>query len=178
MSKELVELLVFVLHPESVDCLANHLLGFSRYSSHAKEPWLARITLRSWRLEDYAGDWACSENEGDPILVPDKVKEALMNSKLDPAKRVAPPLSSIVISTNAFGDFTKTTIVSKIMPGSKLRYAGNKAQELWRMFVHQPQTARCLVFLLLLELLILEIEKQYRDAADYLIGILRLDVGL
>lgn len=64
-----------------------------------------------------------------------------------------------------------------MMPGSKLRYAGEKAQELWRIFVHQPQTARCLVFLLLLELLIQEIEKQYMDAAAYLIGKLNLDVS-
>ncbi|KAK3306496.1 uncharacterized protein B0T15DRAFT_142763 [Chaetomium strumarium] len=79
--------------------------------------------------------------------------------------------SSVVLSTSPFGDFSKMTIISKILPGSKLRRAGDEAQKLWRLFVHQPQTARCLVFLLLLGLLCQEIAKQYNIAVDHLVSI-------
>ncbi|KAH6844634.1 hypothetical protein B0I37DRAFT_433101 [Chaetomium sp. MPI-CAGE-AT-0009] len=192
---ELVEALVFVMHQESVDCLANHLLGFSRFFCHAEEPWVARITLRSWHLDDSKPAkrgatskpeaWANSKKEDDPIQLPEKFQKALKKLDLDKyrehmkrPKRITLSLSSMVISTNPFGDFSKTTIVSNIVSGPKLRYAGNEAQELWRMFVHQPQTARCLVFLLFLGLFAQEIEKQYIDAADHLIGNWNLDDNL
>ena len=192
MFPDLVETLVFVIHPESVDCLANHLLGLSRFSCHADEPWLARITLRSWHLADAEPipasetdlGWANSKREDDPIQLPEQFEMAL--EKLDLAKykehlknpkRIVLALSSLVISTNPFGDFSRTSIVSNIIPGPKLRYAGGKAQNLWRMFVHQPQTGRCLVFLLFLGLLAQEIEKQYIDAAGHLIGNWNLKVS-
>ncbi|KAK3364220.1 hypothetical protein B0T25DRAFT_529601 [Lasiosphaeria hispida] len=93
-------------------------------------------------------------------------------------KKIVLSLSSIVMSTNPFGDFSRTTIVSRVIPGSKLKCATEKAQDLWRTFVHQPQTARCLVFLLMLEVLVEEIEKQYDGAADYLIDKVNLNDNL
>jgi hypothetical protein len=171
-------------------------LGFSRFFCHTGEPWLARITLRSWHLEDYdqakwnttvkPEAWANSRKEDNPIQLPKKFEKAL--EKLDPdkykehrgqehTKIIVLSLSSMVISTNPFGDFSRTTIVSNIVSGPKLQHAGNKAQELWHMFVHQPQTARCLVFLLFLGLFAQEIEKQYIDAANHLIGNWNLDVS-
>ncbi|KXX80757.1 hypothetical protein MMYC01_203952 [Madurella mycetomatis] len=79
------------------------------------------------------------------------------------------------MSTTAFGDFSKTTIITKILSGSKLRRAGEEAQRIWRVFVHQPQTARCLVYLLLLGLFCQEIAQQYSKAADYFAKTLKLD---
>ncbi|KAK5652663.1 hypothetical protein OQA88_10257 [Cercophora sp. LCS_1] len=82
------------------------------------------------------------------------------------------------MSTNPFGDFSRTTIVPRVIPGSKLKFATEKAQDLWRTFVHQPQTARCLVFLLMLEVLVEEIENQYHGAAAYLIDKINLNDNL
>jgi hypothetical protein len=210
VSKDLVELLVYVILPESVDCLANHVLGISHFSFHTKASWVARLTVRSWMLEEgkaenpEEGKEALSSGEkskalgrglhlskshqgkeDDPIVLPGRLLPAL--KQLDKTRydehnlrpmRVVLRVSSIITSTNSFGDFSKTAIISKIIPGSKLRRAGEKAQQLWRIFVHQPQTARCLVFLLLLGMLCQEIAKQFRDAANYFVNILNLDVSL
>lgn len=208
--KDLVEMLIYVLHRGSIDCIANHMFRFSRFSLNANSPWVARITLRGWMLQDLEADGMRAEDTGGLRLVekpkapdggPRPLKEGLRGSEDDPIyipigskreralnqlkgqhkaerKQVVLTVSSVVMTTTAFGDFSKITIISKIIPGSKLRRASEEAQKLWRVFVHQPQTARCLVFLLLLGLLCQEIAQQYNKAGDYFADILSLDVSL
>ncbi|KAH8742641.1 hypothetical protein F5883DRAFT_595571 [Diaporthe sp. PMI_573] len=199
--KDLVELLICVLHRGSTDCVANHMFRFTRFSLHTGLQWIARITVRSWMLKDIEnnetpeGEDGFRGSEGNPIYIPggSKREQALTRLKRSEegqensvkngqakakSKQVVLNVSSIVISTTAFGDFSKMTIVSEILSASKLRYAGNEAQKLWRVFVHQPQTARCLVFLLLLGLLCQEIAQQYNDAANHFASILSLDSNL
>jgi hypothetical protein len=197
VSKDVVELLVYVLLPDSVDCLANHVLGFSRFSLHTKARWVAKVTVRGWKCEKHeenrfseapgSGTQSPSKSHHgneDRIYLPEDLKEGLKKldkrkykDYMDQPKMVVSTISSIITSTNVFGDFSKTAIISKIIPRSKLRSAGEKAQELWQRFVHQPQTARCLVFLLLLGLLCQEIAKQYEEAANYFVDILKFDVS-
>ena len=53
--KEILELLVYVIHPESAACLGDHIrdiLNFSRFSCQTGDTWVASITLRSWRVHD------------------------------------------------------------------------------------------------------------------------------
>ena len=90
--------------------------------------------------------------------------------------QVALKVSSIVISTNCFGDFSKCSVVTDLISDSKLRKLADVAQELWQKFIHQPQTARCLVFLLILGLLCQEIARRYEDAVNHFVRLLNLKV--
>jgi len=208
-NKDLVRLLIYVLHRGSIDCVANHMFGFSRFYLNDSSPWVARITVTSWMLQDLEphdrgandtgslppakqpevpqGEEGYRRRKEKPIYIPanSKREKALHHLKgikggqhKVKRKQVALTVSSIAISTTAFGDFSKTTIISEILPGSKIIRAGEEAQKLWRVFIHQPQTARCLAFLLLLGLLCQEIAQQYNQAADYFADILNLDVSL
>jgi hypothetical protein len=51
------------------------------------------------------------------------------------------------------------------------------AQIVWQKFIHQPQTGRCLVFLLVAGQLCQKITKTYKDSIDRLTSILELDVS-
>jgi len=128
-------------------------------------------------------------------------------------------MSSIILSTNNFGDFSKCTIVTELFdrnnPSVFKAEKSNSAEEqtggstphtstspatttptlvplgthgaegngdrvgdleevveharkLWQIFIHQPQTGRCLVFLLILGKLCQLIHDEYKEAIKYL----------
>jgi len=85
-------------------------------------------------------------------------------------------ISSIVLSTNPFGDFSKCTIISELINQEEMKAVVNEARKLWQQFVHQPQTGRCLVFLLVLGKLVQKITETYNVAINKLTSILELDV--
>ncbi|KAF2795644.1 hypothetical protein K505DRAFT_381972 [Melanomma pulvis-pyrius CBS 109.77] len=86
-----------------------------------------------------------------------------------------PQMSSIVLATNEFGDFSRCTIISELLNKKLLHDIGEQARILWQIFVHQPQTARCLVFFLILGNLCRDIAKQYKNAIEDISSILNLD---
>lgn len=86
-------------------------------------------------------------------------------------------VSSIVISTNAFGDFSKSTIVSELLTEETVRNIVEEARKLWQKFIHQPQTARCLVFFLILGKMCQKITENYTEAIHELTSILELNVS-
>ena len=87
---------------------------------------------------------------------------------LSPKTGLLLKVSSISLATNDFGDFSKCLIISTIYTDRDMEKVAKKAQKLWQTFAHQPQTARCLVFLLLLGSLCKEMAKWYARAADLL----------
>lgn len=91
--------------------------------------------------------------------------------------RYMPQMSSIVLATNDFGDFSRCTIISELLDKQLLHDIGEQARILWQRFVHQPQTARCLVFFLILGLLCQKIAEQYKNAIEVVSSILNLDVS-
>jgi hypothetical protein len=124
-----------------------------------------------------------SPPSGDYILVPEHFKEladkTLANKGVEndlTLTRYVPQLSSIVLTTNEFGDFSKSTVISELTGKDILHKIGEQARILWLRFVHQPQTARCLVFFLLLGELCLQVAKQYKEAIELISSILNLDV--
>jgi hypothetical protein len=220
LGNDVLQTFVYVLHPEVVDCFSNHVHGFSRFSCQKKDPWVSRITLRSWSLANKknGGDpqkidgtsrkkklWYYVRNipsligvapatqapknyvhstEDDPISLPEGLEKALKKANPDAydrgkkkPKEVILRVSSIAISTNAFGDFSKCTIISEIIPASKLKKLGEEVQKLWQIFIHQPETARCLVFFLILGLTCQEIAREYEAAVNYFVDCLRLNVS-
>jgi hypothetical protein len=86
-------------------------------------------------------------------------------------------ISSIVISTNPFGDFSKCTIISELIDEDGMEGIVEEARILWQKFIHQPQTGRCLVFLLVLGKLCQKVTKTYEEAINKLTSILELDVS-
>lgn len=220
LHSDVAKVLVYILHPESVDCLNNHALRFSRFSYQRKDPWMLGITLRSWsRVPKAKGtkhtptkcaddltrqqfgenmntsgesvnrnkgirtleDYDCSVDDR-PIFLPDKLKCSLIDRSTFKEEDQNPSqvelnVSSFVIKTNDFGDFSKCTIISEIIPSPRLRRLGYEAQIIWQRFIHQPQTARCLVFLLILGLMCQEMAERFKDAIKYFVSVTHLNVS-
>jgi len=102
---------------------------------------------------------------------PDNLKEHL--GKLSFELRV----SSVVISTNSFGDFSKCTIISDLISQGDMPSLMEEARMLWQKFIHQPQTARCLVLFLVLSRMSHAIADNYDSALQALIPVMKLEVG-
>lgn len=182
--RSLLELLVYVYHPESANCLGDHIRNFSRFSCQARDTWIASITLPSWAVQQAppTGEELSSSKgpHGNPTEfsfpwkyheVWEKVPEVNENMifKLQ--------VSSLILSTNAFGDFSKCTVVSGLFKDdSNIKSIIDKdVRKLLGEFIHQPQTARCLVFLLLTGKMCQKIVEDYEKAISKLDSVLIID---
>jgi hypothetical protein len=189
LAKNLLDLLVYVLHPSSAPCLGNHVLKFSRFSCQKGETWVASITLRSWRVDKNGlqrkDKSSQTSKDDEPIYLPTILKRVWRKAQddRDPNETRLENLSfeldvsSIVISTNAFGDFSKSTIVSKLIGEEDMHNIVQDTCKLWQTFIHQPQTARCLVFFLILGKMCQKITRNYTAAIKELTAILELNVS-
>lgn len=114
--------------------------------------------------------------DDDPILLPMTLKKAwtgVVHEDLTFELEV----SSVILSTNSFGDFSQCTLISDLLTDGEVSKVVMDARELWQKFVHQPQTARCLAFLLVLGKLCAQITMNYEGAIEELTAILKLDVS-
>jgi hypothetical protein len=205
LSKHLLQMLLYVIHPEAAACLSSHVLCYSRFSCRSGNMWTARITLRSWILQDSGSVAAHSSVPGSdqdapiaipmaksgadddaPITFPKAFKniDPLQKDNLTEKRKPAPQpksfkltVSSLILSTNAFGDFTKLTLISETIDDSRLVSFATECRTLWQKFVNQPQTARCLVFLLALGVMCERLAQQYEKAIEAYSKILNLDVN-
>jgi hypothetical protein len=207
LSKHLLRLLLYVIHPESSACLSSHILCLSRFSCQRGNTWVARITLRSWipqSVEGTGGDTSNVSSNADkdayislPKIDSDADEDAAISlpailSNVEPwqtnnvtGERLKPQkpepfkltMSSLVLSTNAFGDFSKCTIISETVDDARLAKFVADIHNLWQKFVHQPQTGRCLVFLLALGIMCERIAEQYTKAIKAFVSLLNLDVS-
>ncbi|KAI1772246.1 hypothetical protein F4818DRAFT_180300 [Hypoxylon cercidicola] len=122
-------------------------------------------------------------NEEDlQILLPPLLRESLQCinkdvfwSEQENPGIVSLEVSSIVLSTNGFGDFSQCTIISELLDGKGQKILSQQCKEIWERFIHQPQTARCLVFLAILGLLCQRMADQYREAMEYFIRFIDID---
>ncbi|KAI0552484.1 hypothetical protein F4679DRAFT_534257 [Xylaria curta] len=174
LTRKLVRMLAFVIHPEAVICLSNHVMHTPRFSFHRGPTWMMSITVGSWSPTNVEQ----LSRKGDNVMVneyielPPEIKNAAVLESGDraltsPQSRVSFSLSSLVLTTNAFGDFSRCTVISEfndeIEDERNEVEAAEKCNEIWQVFVHQPQTARCLVFLRMLGRLCTEVCKQYTN---------------
>ena len=90
--------------------------------------------------------------------------------------KAVPKVSSIIISTNPFGDFGKCSTISEILPECIMVHLCENAKEVWQKFVHQSQTGRCLIFLLFLGSTCQAMARKYREALGYFVRLIKLDV--
>ena len=184
LPQKLLELLVYVIHPESAICLGDYVLNLPRFSCQIKDTWVAFITLPSWRVEwedvDSKRDRrAGSKSQGSTeFRLPPNLKLLWETVEgVGSGTTFKLNVSSIVLSTNGFGDFSKCTVLSELFGN----HTGNmesviyEARKLWQRFIHQPQTARCLVFLLLLGRLCQNFIEDYELAIAKLNSVLMVD---
>jgi hypothetical protein len=215
LSKHLLQMLLYVIHPEATPCLNNHVLCLSRFSCQNGNMWTARITLRSWIPENSgtvnanpslpdSGEEAPSSEQEAPIILPkppeelsdadddapiiypkafEHIERLQLNNatgadlETEKPKTFRLTVSSLIISTNAFGDFSKCTLISETIDDSRLVSFVSECQTLWQKFVNQPQTARCLIFLLALGVMCERLVDQYNEAIEAYSNILNLDVN-
>lgn len=168
---------------------------------------MARITLRSWskpRRRYNLGEQQkrppfnstekflvssssieCSSNSGHSTVLseedaPIRIPETLDNDNVHRSTNedlFSLEVSSIVLSTNNFGDFSQCTIISELLDHGSQKLLGEQCKDLWEKFIHQPQAARCLVFLTILGQLCQHMADDYRNAMDYLIQTLKIEVS-
>lgn len=122
--------------------------------------------------------------EDAPIMLPIHLHEPLrkLHKKVHGLEDEAPgnirlSASSIVLSTNKFGDFSKCSIISEMITEETLQQLEKEVPILWQRFIHQPQTGRCLVFLLLLGRLCQAIALEHQEAVNYLMAIINIEVS-
>lgn len=152
LSRPIVEAFVYMWHTEAKSCFDAHLGTVPKYFCSRKgDQWRATITLRYWTPDPPFGfvdqpiqdKNALGFEEQSPITLPEN-----SGDKFD--IKLFPGSSSIVLSTNAFGDFGQCSVISDIVRPDKAVRACEIAQEIWQKFIHQPQSARCLIYLVLL----------------------------
>lgn len=183
--QDLLDLLIYVIHPESAACLADHMLGFARFSCQPRDTWVSSITLRTWLAGDTArnnGRRATQSKNASHsgIIYLEKSLERIWSrgSEKRETWTFELDISSIVISTNSFGDFSKVTVVSELISEDDMKAIVEEARKLWQKFIHQPQAARCLVLFLVLGKMCQQITANYKVIMDRLNKILDLNVSL
>ncbi|RWA10509.1 hypothetical protein EKO27_g4575 [Xylaria grammica] len=135
--------------------------------------WMASITVGSWILTNTRRERISPKHRSvmanESVKLPKELKGAVgeKSALTLPQSRVSFFVSSVVLTTNAFGDFSRCSVISEVEdedPSAEKDEiaAGKPLNEIWQVFVHQPQTARCLVFLRLLGMLCNKLCKQYR----------------
>ncbi|KAK4121815.1 hypothetical protein N657DRAFT_98270 [Parathielavia appendiculata] len=72
-------------------------------------------------------------------------------------------VSSVGISTNEFGDFSKCSVITDLVDETDLIELGDTIQDIWDSFIHQPQTGRFLVFAVILGCLCERMAREYRQ---------------
>ncbi|KLU80931.1 hypothetical protein MAPG_00027 [Magnaporthiopsis poae ATCC 64411] len=188
-SRDIMGLVVYVSHPESAACLNSHLLKFPRFDCLNGDMWKARITLRSWQWPEgqirrrsrapvksapveplpCTGEYTYDES----ICLPDHLKAGLHAHQPEFNVNYQLKVSSFVLSTTLLGDFSKCTIFSDLIPEQEAEQLAKDSAEIWEIFVHQPQTARCLVFLLVLAKLCQEIASDCETAIYHFQGMIK-----
>ncbi|KAK4442406.1 hypothetical protein QBC34DRAFT_444219 [Podospora aff. communis PSN243] len=164
---------VYVWHNELLDALEDHLGTASIFSHSCTEStWSSSLTIFHWSISKFH-----DKNSGHTKRFPE---EEMAHSRLrhvpDPGvekseyywiQEEAHP-TTILMTSNALGDFIKCSVVSELLSESALYKFAHTASEIWTMFSNQPQTGRCLAFLHLVGLLCEATSVQYEDILNVL----------
>ncbi|RYP42700.1 hypothetical protein DL767_000069 [Monosporascus sp. MG133] len=188
LQPDLLRIFVYVLHREMVDCFENHVQRVSRFVlQKRKTSVVAYITLRSWSLKSTSHsseDDNCAYGEDEDVTpLPEMLKETLTNrngGKPFEMPEVKLKVSSIGISTNEFGDFSKCSVITDLVDSNdeakKLEgTVKDTVKDIWDKFIHQPQTGRFLVFSFILGLICEKIVLHYDKAIKEIVRISGFD---
>lgn len=162
-----------------IDCFENHTMRVSKFVLQKKTS-VAHITIQSWALEGSTKKFAAAASDSvldtprcasddEMIIMPERLKKAFRDSREAQYHDSTCPnmelkVSSIGISTNEFGDFSRCTVITDLIPQHKLVALAERVESIWDNFVHQPQAGRFLVFSVILACICEEMAKQYDKA--------------
>ncbi|PVH70672.1 hypothetical protein DL98DRAFT_618564 [Cadophora sp. DSE1049] len=199
--KSLVVHFIYVFHPESADAFSDNIFKISQFSCTNRDMWVTNITLKSWsfaRTQWSFPERPCQAKQAfyGPTLVKTDVsadelielplylhkalgefQQAIHDREDKFPGQIRFSSSSIVLSTNNFGDFSKCSIISELISEATLKQLEKELPILWQRFIHQPQTGRYLVFLLILGYLCHAIALELQEAVDFLTTIINIEGG-
>jgi hypothetical protein len=161
---------VYVWHIESLDTFDAHFSNYSRFLNMVETDWITGITLIYWSIEplsDTDPDATAASDSHPPDPFDEGRRKARFSPKTFRAKKfffrgkkqkqdtdtsqksytVQENATSLVISTNPFGEFGKCTLISKIVPEWTYWKVSGQVIYLWAAFAYLPSVARCLIFL-------------------------------
>jgi hypothetical protein len=115
--------------------------------------------------------------DDEPVYFPEELRDVWEGEGVNERLTFELTMSSVVLSTNPFGDFSKCTVITELLDDKDMEKLAADSRLVWLKFVHQPQTGRCLVFLLLLGRFCRKITQKYDDSIQKLASILKLDVS-
>ncbi len=195
LPRSLVDLLFYVVHRAGGTNFGNHCFNFPNFYCDTRETWVAGITLRNWAVSGTGPSPTETRStfaEEEPIYLPQHLRTTWERADLEEVWKGKDAktkfclletlsfeleTSSIIVSTNRFGDFSKCTVISDLISNDDMKLIVEEARKIWSIFIHQPQTGRCLVFLLVLGFLCRSIEKEYDQGIGILTPILSLNVS-
>lgn len=174
---------VYIWHSELLDAFEDHLGTASVFTNtNTESTWSSSLTIFHWSISPFK-----NETSGHTKPFPE---ESSPHLRLGPEpgeqnhwiQEGARP-TTILMTTNAMGDFIRCSIVSEMLPELAMYKFADTASEIWTMFSNQPQTGRCLAFLHLVGLLcetisvkneeilnVLELTSKYKVSCGFPIG--------
>ncbi|KAK0715081.1 hypothetical protein B0H67DRAFT_553679 [Lasiosphaeris hirsuta] len=146
---------VYIWHNELLDAFEDHLGSTSTFTHNSTETtWTASLTVLHWSILPFKNEKSGHVHRfpaDDPLPQRRKARQQPSSAAAKETQQhwiteKAEP-TTILMTTNALGDFTKCSIVSKMLPECAIYRFADTATEIWTMFSNQPQTGRCLAFL-------------------------------
>jgi hypothetical protein len=163
-----MRMLFYVLHWESAAALSSCVLQTPQFLCLQGPAWIAHVTLRSWvRVDKHPVPLQPATVEVDKIIPPNFEAAQTVDGKADHIPDIGTyqlTVLSMIMSTNAFGDFSKSTIISQTIEDGAVVKLVEDSNRLWQEFTHQPQTGRCLIFLQMLSMMCLRLCEDYKIA--------------
>lgn len=186
----LVKAFIYMWHPPSIDTFDDHFRGSSRFSDAKADSWITSITLSFWclRQEKHTNAYSIFDEGRDNAPFPPE-KVALVKkvkshwwqkqkSKNFNAQEIEEGSCSLIISSDNSGDWMACTVISSVLPEFMMAGCIREMTQVLAEFLHQPQTARCLTFLIFLGAMCDSLSKEYETILEELTKAIKLGVCL
>jgi hypothetical protein len=159
---------------------SGHSLMFWRKpasSSIGTQPRDAENGLSSAEADDNFDEGRGKSAQFPPDYLGQKRVPRLQPAQFSLAKHhIEEKATTICLSTNTLGDLGKCTVISRIISEDDMVEFSRKSVDIWNAFIHQPQTTRCILFLLLVGYTCESLAQKYREILEVLKDELGLNV--
>lgn len=189
----IVQAFVYMLHPNSIDTFDDYFGPVSFFFNTpygSGDEWITSITISYWGLirnnEGLTDDF--DEARGDKAAFPPKSMSGARRLFHRAFSRTATNVndvdicllsSSIVFSGPELGNFWTCSVISSLLIEDDVQYiVSEKVIEIVQMYIHQPSSGRCLVFLLLLGYLCRNLAEECEVFTESLDGIMGMSVDI
>jgi hypothetical protein len=177
-------------HPPSIDTFDDHFRGSSNFADAKLDSWVTTITLSFWCLrqnrEKHNKTYNIfDEGRDNAPFPPEKValvkkvkshwwqKQKSQNFK---AQEIEEGSCSLVISSDNSGDWMACSVISPVLSEFAMNGCIRQITRVLAEFLHQPQTARCLTFLIFLGAMCDSLSEEYESILEELTKAIKLGV--